>query len=81
MEADTAAATSLSASSGRMNRLKRKTPLPFTFQENSLCILLHAPIETQEMKTSVVTGVPVGKLSKELMYDLGNFIAVGENDL
>ena len=81
LEVDTTAATLLSMSSGGMHRLKRKAPLPFTFQAKSLCILLHAPIETQERKTSVVTGVPGGKLSKELMYDLGKFITVSENVL
>ena len=67
--------------SSRTGGQKRKSPPPaFTFQAKKVCITLFAPIETEKKKTGVRTGVPPGKTSKELMFDLGTFIVGGVDD-
>ena len=69
--------TSLSGSGGQ----KRKSPPPpFKFQASQVCITLFAPIETEQKKTGVRTGVPSGKTSKELIFDLRPYIVGGVDD-
>lgn len=56
------------------NRGKRKRDQPFSFQARKISILLFAPIETQQRKSTTITGVPSGKTNKEVSYDLEPFI-------
>lgn len=53
---------------------KRKRPAVYYFKVTDLCISLYAPVETHEKKISVETGVPKGKMIKEIIYDLNPFI-------
>ena len=73
------AVTSNSGSGGGTIGQKRKAPLPFIFLTTKLCISLHAPIETQEKQTVVITCVPAGKTNKEMTYDLSPFV-IGRKD-
>lgn len=39
-----------------------------------------APIETMHKQTSVVTGVPSGRMNKEVVYELSTFIGDNNDD-
>jgi len=53
---------------------RRKVPPVFKFKAKSLCISLHAPIETHHRKNKTTTGVPSGKTNKDVQYDLDRYI-------
>ena len=79
--ADTTVVASISGSGGGLSGMKRKMPPPpFTFPASHICISLFAPIETQQKKNAVTTGVPAGKVNKEITYDLRPLIHNGGPD-
>ena len=51
---------------------KKKTV--YKFKATSLSICLHAPIETFYRKSATTTGVPSGRTTKDVNYDLKRFI-------
>lgn len=63
---------------GLISQKRKQAPSLFSFKVTKLCILLHAPIKTQQTMISATTRIHVEK--KELMYNLSQFIIGGRDD-
>lgn len=59
---------------------KRKAPDTYEFKARSISICLYAPIETRHRKNNYTTGVPKGKTTKDIQYELERFILHSSNE-
>ena len=79
IECNTGDALSISGA-GATSQKRKQVPAPYLFPANKLFVSLYAPIETEQSKTNMKTGVPSGKTNKKLSYDLSPYIIGGKDD-